>query len=105
VFHFLDFPEPDMMKDIVRVHHPKLDQQLIDQAVVAFYELRQTPRIRKRPSTSELIDWISVLKAAGVGGERLVKELPFLGVLVKKEQDVELLRQVSQASRGKGFFR
>ena len=105
VFHFLDFPEPSMMKSIVRVHHPKLDEQLVDQAVVAFYELRQTPRLRKRPSTSELIDWISVLKTAGVGADRLAKELPFLGVLVKKEQDIELLRQVTESSQKRGFFR
>ena len=92
VFHFIDFPDPELMKRIVRVHHPNVDGTLVDQAVVAFYELRQVPRIRKRPSTSELVDWITVLMQGGVGKERLVRELPFLGVLLKKEQDVELLR-------------
>ena len=92
VFHFIDFPEQELMKRIVRVHHPKIDDRLVDQAVVAFYELRATPRLRKRPSTSELVDWITVLMQSGVGKERLVKELPFLGVLLKKEQDVELLQ-------------
>ena len=91
VFHFIDFPDPELMKRIVRVHHPKIDEELVDQAVVKFYELREVPRLRKRPSTSELIDWIAVLKSAGVGKERFVRELPFLGVLLKKEQDVELL--------------
>ncbi len=94
VFHFIDFPDPELMKRIVRVHHPNVDGTLVDQAVVAFYELRQVPRIRKRPSTSELVDWITVLMQGGVGKERLVRELPFLGVLLKKEQDVELLRAV-----------
>src|SRR5262249_4757836 len=89
VFHFIDFPDPELMKRIVRVHHPSIEDDLVDQAVVAFYELRATPRLRKRPSTSELVDWIAVLKRAGVGKERFVKELPFLGVLLKKEQDVE----------------
>ena len=89
VFHFIDFPDPELMKRIVRVHHPNVEDALVDQAVVAFYELRQLPRLRKRPSTSELVDWISVLKRAGLGRERFVKELPFLGVLLKKEQDVE----------------
>src|SRR5450432_4775076 len=89
VFHFIDFPDVELMKRIVRVHHPRIEQDLVDQAVVAFYELRATPRLRKRPSTSELVDWIAVLKRAGIGRERLVKELPFLGVLLKKEQDVE----------------
>jgi MoxR-like ATPase len=94
VFHFIDFPEQELMKRIVRVHHPRVDEAVIDQAVVAFYELRAVPRIRKRPSTSELVDWISVLMESGVGRERLVRELPFLGVLLKKEQDVELLKAV-----------
>ena len=52
------------MKRIVRVHHPRIDGALVDQAVVAFYELRDVPRLRKRPSTSELIDWIAVLMQA-----------------------------------------
>ncbi len=89
VFHFIDFPTPELMQRIVRVHHPKLDHKLVDQAVVAFYELRQTPRLRKRPSTSELIDWLTVLAKSEVGAERLGRELPlpFAGVLLKKEQD------------------
>jgi MoxR-like ATPase len=98
VFHFLDFPNEERMKRIVRVHHPKVEDALVDQAVVAFYELRAVPRLRKRPSTSELVDWISVLMQSGVGRDRLVRELPFLGILLKKEQDVELLK----AFRGPG---
>ncbi|HEY2514155.1 MAG TPA: MoxR family ATPase [Polyangiaceae bacterium] len=92
VFHFIDFPDQELMKRIVRVHHPKIEDELVDQAVVAFYELRELPRIRKRPSTSELVDWIAVLKRAGIGEKRFIRELPFLGVLLKKEQDVELLK-------------
>jgi MoxR-like ATPase len=99
VFHFLDFPDAELMKKIVRVHHPALAQKLVDQAVVAFYELREVPRLRKRPSTSELIDWISVLHHAGVGGERFAKELPLLGVLLKKEQDVETVAAVKKGWR------
>ncbi len=94
VFHFIDFPDQERMKRIVRVHHPNVDGALIDQAVVAFYELRAVPRLRKRPSTSELVDWITVLMQSGVGRERLVRELPFLGVLLKKEQDVDLLKVI-----------
>jgi MoxR-like ATPase len=91
VFHFIDFPDQELMKRIVKVHHPDIDRELVDQAVVTFYQLRDLPRLRKRPSTSELIDWIAVLRRAGVGTERFVKELPFLGVLLKKEQDIETL--------------
>ncbi len=94
VFHFIDFPDEELMKRIVRVHHPHVDGALVDQAVVAFSELRAVPRLRKRPSTSELVDWISVLMHSGAARDRLVRELPFLGVLLKKEQDVELLRAV-----------
>ena len=102
VFHFIDFPDQELMKRIVRVHHPKVDGALVDQAVVAFYELRAVPRLRKRPSTSELVDWIGVLMQSGEGvtRERLIRELPFLGVLLKKEQDVELLRAVRSAGAG-----
>ncbi len=100
VFHFIDFPEPELMKRIVAVHHPTLDRDLVDQAVVAFYRLRELPKLRKRPSTSELIDWISVLKHAGIGTTRFVRELPFLGVLLKKEQDVEV---VEHAKRSGGW--
>jgi MoxR-like ATPase len=96
VFHFIDFPDQELMKRIVRVHHPGIEDELVDQAVVAFYELRELPRLRKRPSTSELVDWIAVLKRAGIGEKRFIRELPFLGVLLKKEQDVELLKGVKK---------
>jgi MoxR-like ATPase len=100
VFHFIDFPDPELMKRIVRVHHPRVEDAVVDQAVVAFYELRAVPWLRKRPSTSELVDWITVLMQSGVARERLARELPFLGVLLKKEQDVELLRSLRAASGG-----
>jgi MoxR-like ATPase len=101
VFHFIDFPDQELMKQIVRVHHPDIEQKMVDQAIVAFYELRQLPRLRKRPSTSELIDWIAVLKTAGVGGDRWVRELPYLGVLLKKEQDVELFGAAKKSGQWK----
>ena len=91
VFHFIDFPEVERMKDIVRVHHPNVDGQLVDQAIAAFYRVRQLDRLRKRPSTSELIDWLLVLSRAGIDQERLTREIPFLGVLLKKEQDHQTL--------------
>ena len=87
VFHFIDFPEPELMKRIVRVHHPSIDDSLVDQAIAAFYDLRAVARIRKRPSTSELIDWIAVLAKAGSAADRIKAELPFASVLLKKEQD------------------
>lgn len=88
VFHFIDFPTQERMEKIVRVHHPDLEESLIAQALETFYELRGMKRLRKRPSTSELVDWIAVLKRAGIKDVRLDKNLPFLGALLKKEQDL-----------------
>ena len=87
VFHFIEFPDQALMRRIVAVHHPDLEDGLANQAIEAFYALRDVPRLRKRPSTSELIDWIAVLRAAGVKSVKLDETLPFLGTLVKKEQD------------------
>lgn len=97
VFHFIDFPDQELMRRIVAVHHPQIDRELVDQAVVTFYRLRELPKLRKRPSTSELIDWIAVLRRAGIGTERFVRELPFLGVLLKKEQDLDTFAQAKKS--------
>ena len=91
VFHFIDFPDPTLMRRILAVHHPDLDEALANQALNAFYELREMKRLRKRPSTSELVDWIAVLKSAGIKGVKLDSALPFLGTLIKKEQDLVAL--------------
>jgi MoxR-like ATPase len=87
------------MARIVRVHHPDLDQKLLDQALKAFYAVREVDGLRKRPSTSELIDWIAVLRRAGIGGAELEEGLPFLGALLKREQD--LLAFAEAAHRGR----
>jgi MoxR-like ATPase len=88
VFHFIDFPEKQLMRDIVAVHHPKLAEELVEQAIATFYAIRDMRRLRKRPSTSELIDWIAALRASGIKSVKLDKDLPFLGTLLKKEQDL-----------------
>ncbi|HEX7477859.1 MAG TPA: MoxR family ATPase [Polyangiales bacterium] len=98
VFHFIDFPEKDLMQRIVEVHHPKLDASLVEQAMDAFYKIRNMQRLRKRPSTSELVDWIHMLKTMGVKDVKLDKNLPFLGTLLKKEQD--LVAYADQLSGG-----
>jgi MoxR-like ATPase len=99
IFHFIDFPDAERMKRIVRVHHPHVDDALVDRAVEAFFEIRAVPGVRKPPSTSELVDWITVLMHAGVGGERLGRELPFLGVLLKNEYDTEAVRGLAHRGR------
>ncbi len=99
VFHFIDFPDPELMKRVVKVHHPDIDEELADQAIGAFFDLRSMPRVRKRPSTSELIDWISVLVKAGIAADRIRSELPFVGVLVKKEQDGTTVQETRAGGR------
>jgi MoxR-like ATPase len=100
VFHFIDFPEQELMRRIVEVHHPELDERLLEQAMTVFYEIRSMRRLRKRPSTSELIDWIAALRASGVENVKLDKKLPFLGALLKKEQDlVALADQLAGGAR------
>ena len=88
VFHFIDFPDEALMQRIVSVHHPDLSEKLVAQAMEIFYELRNFTRLRKRPSTSELVDWLAALKAAGITSVKLDENLPFLGALLKREQDL-----------------
>jgi MoxR-like ATPase len=92
VFHYIEFPAPELMRQIVRVHHPDLENKLLDQVIDVFYNLRGVPKLRKRPSTSELIDWISALRKSGVDLKKIGGGIPFLGTLLKTEQDVELVR-------------
>ena len=99
VFHFIEFPDKELMARIVRVHHPELDGKLLEQALKAFYALRDLDGLRKRPSTSELIDWIAVLKRAGLASVELEQGMPFLGALLKREQD--LLAFAEATSRGR----
>lgn len=90
VFHWIRFPDRERMERIVRVHHSDLDQQLLDAALDRFYAFRRAEGFRKRPSTSELIDWLGVLVHAGLDAERIRDATPFLGVLFKQEADLEL---------------
>ena len=92
VFHYIEFPDKELMAEIVRVHFPDLDQKLLDQVLEAFYRIRQLPQIKKKPSTSEIIDWIQALQHGGVAVDRIVKEVPYLGVLLKKNEDIDALR-------------
>jgi MoxR-like ATPase len=96
VFHYISFPDLEEMREILRVHHPEAEQKLIQQCLQRFYWLRDQPEVRKKPSTSELVDWIGALRRAGVDAKLLEKEFPFLGVLLKKESDVEALRRVQR---------
>jgi len=99
VFHYIEFPDRSLMERIVRVHHPALEQAVLDQCLEAFYGLRASPRLRKRPSTSELIDWISALLRSGVDMSTLGRRIPFLGTLLKTEQDLQSVEAPPRGAR------
>ena len=99
VFHYIEFPDRKAMTDIVRVHHPDVEDELLRQVLLRFYWLRDLPELRKRPSTSELIDWIAALRHGGISAKAIEKELPFLGVLMKRESDVETVLSARRFGR------
>lgn len=87
-FHHIAFPEPEMMREIIRVHFPDIDSSLMEQAVKTFFELRQLRGIEKRPATRELVNWIRALQADPDFSPRdLKKSVPYLGILFKKSED------------------
>jgi len=101
VFHFIEFPDAAMMERIVRVHHPRLDDRLLQLALQAFYWLRGVSGLQKKPSTSELIDWVQALQVGGVRHEDVVATMPFLGVLLKKDHDLDAALTALQSGRGR----
>jgi len=89
IFHYIEFPTPELMEEIVRVHFPDIKDNLLGEALKAFYSLREIDDFRKKPSTSELIDWIRALIAGGIPHENVSKQIPFIGTLLKKETDYD----------------
>lgn len=100
-FHFINFPDRDTMRQIVDVHHPKISQSLVAEALEVFFELRSIPGLKKKPSTSELIDWLKLLMADDIPDEVLKNRdhskaiPPLYGALLKNEQDVQLLERLA----------
>jgi MoxR-like ATPase len=99
VFHYIEFPDEEMMERIVRVHVPGLDKRLLDLAIQAFYWLRDVNGLQKKPSTSELIDWVQALERGGVDPKEIAARLPFMGVLLKKDHDVDVAQRALASSR------
>ena len=99
-FHYIKFPEPDTMKQIVAVHFPTLKQDLLAVAMKTFYDVRNLPGLKKKPSTSELLDWLKLLVAEDIPLEALqtqdnkVAVPPLVGALLKNEQDVTLFEKL-----------
>jgi MoxR-like ATPase len=107
-FHYIRFPDAETMEKIVRVHFPDLKKALLAEALTAFFEVRETPGLRKKPSTSELLDWIKLLVAEDIPPEALrgddpKKTIPILyGALLKNEQDVHMFEQLVFMNRRAG---
>ena len=93
VFHYIEFPNQEQMEQIVRVHFGQLEDKLVKQALAAFYWVRELRGLEKKPSTSELVDWLRALVAGGIDPKRLEHEIPFAGVLLKKDKDLRTLGQ------------
>ena len=92
IFHYIDFPDEALMEEIVRTHYPDVEDNLLKNAMDVFYQIRSLKDIRKKPSTSELIDWVNALQIGGIPVEKIRSELPFVGVIVKKDEDLEGLK-------------
>ncbi len=93
IFHYIDFPDETLMEEIVRTHYPDVEEHLLKNAMDVFYRIRTIRDIRKKSSTSELIDWINALQIGGISADRIRADLPFVGVIVKKDEDLEAVRQ------------
>lgn len=107
-FHYINFPDAETMEKIVEVHYPGIKQQLVKEALDVFFDLRKVPGIKKKPSTSELIDWLKLLMADELS-EKLLQERdpskaipPLYGALIKNEQDAQLLQRLAFMARRKG---
>ena len=107
-FHYIRFPDAATMEQIVAVHYPDLKKELLHEALAAFFQLRETPGLKKKPSTSELLDWIKLLLAEDIPAEALRSDdpkqaiPPLYGALLKNEQDVHLFEQLLFLHRRQG---
>ena len=109
-FHYIRFPEKSTMQQIIDVHYPGLDEKLMDDAMKVFYALREVNGLKKKPSTSELLDWIKLLKIGKINAldaneVDLLKDIPpYSGALLKNEQDYELLHRIKKTFQQRKFY-
>ena len=101
IFHYIQFPDKEMMERIVRAHYPRIDDELLAQAMETFYLIRENYGVQKKPSTSELLDWVQALSIGGMDPQKLRETLPFAGVLLKKTEDLN--KVVSSISRRRSW--
>jgi MoxR-like ATPase len=105
IFYYIEFPDAEMMEKIVKVHYPDIENKIVKEALKRFYWIREMEGLRKKPSTSELIDWIKALMLGGINVDKITSEIPFLGTLLKTEQDTERFAKLSNVQGGFGSKR
>ncbi len=93
IFHYIEFPDKKQMEKIVHAHFDAIEEELVKQAMNTFYRIRKVPNLDKKPSTSELIDWLRALIAGGVDPAVIERQVPYIGVILKKDRDIELSRK------------
>ncbi|RUO50678.1 ATP-binding protein [Pseudidiomarina aquimaris] len=101
-FHYINFPDADTLAQIVRVHHPDIQRDLLQTALEVFFDVRNLPNLKKKPSTSELIDWLKLLLVEDIGISELKESnglMPMFGALLKNEQDVQLVEKLAFMAR------
>lgn len=104
-FHYIQFPDEATLKQIVDVHYPDIQKELIDAALSLFFDLREVPGLKKKPSTSELLDWLRLLLTEDINAEQLQQSqqtsdlLPLSGALLKHEQDIERVTELARMKR------
>lgn len=107
-FHYIQFPDSDTMRQIIDVHYPEIQKRLVSEALNAFYKIREVPGLKKKPTTSELLDWIKLLMIEDVPPETLRSENrkalipPLYGALLKNEQDVQMFERLAFLHRREG---
>ncbi|CAM5211187.1 AAA family ATPase [Alishewanella longhuensis] len=107
-FHYIRFPDAEVLRQIVEVHFPQIRQQLLSTALEIFFELRELPGLKKKPSTSELLDWLKLLLAEQIPPEVLQQQqqqgglMPMFGALLKNEQDVQLVEKLAFIAKRQG---
>ena len=92
IFHYIAFPDKKMMTKIINAHFDNIEDNLLEQVLETFYMIREVGGIQKKPSTSEVLDWIQALQIGGMDPKKIKKELPFSGVLLKKNEDLDTLK-------------
>ncbi|RUO62242.1 AAA family ATPase [Pseudidiomarina insulisalsae] len=101
-FHYINFPDAQTLAQIVAVHHPDIQRELLQTALEVFFEVRKLPNLKKKPSTSELIDWLKLLLVEDISAAELSESnglMPMFGALLKNEQDVQLVEKLAFMSR------